>query len=438
MIKIVDSDQWLSFTRSKRRQKYELSQEQLERIETLFGQRLDAWQTVERIVSQVELDGDKALIELTKALDGYDPNPFEVDINTVSDIAASLSQESIEAIESCAESIRAFHEYQFWQAKQGTDQAYLRAMPFRRIVAYVPGGRTVYPSSVLMNCIPARIAGVNEVFLTTPGISGSGDLPTLICAAAKVANVDKVFRLGGAQAIAGFAYGTESIPRVDFICGPGNVFVTLAKKMVYGDVGIDSLAGPSEAMVVADPSQDPYIVAVDLLAQLEHDPDSWAVLIAFSKDFVSQVEDQLERVAAELDEVSVVDNAYQRGHLLAVIISDVKNLPDIVNPFAPEHLEVLLKELPFEILDNLYAVGAVFIGYFSPVPIGDYAAGPNHVLPTAGSARFGSLLNVHSFIKRTSVIMLERNTFEKLAPAAITLANLEGFKAHAHAIKVRV
>jgi len=283
-----------------------------------------------------------------------------------------------------------------------------------------------------MGAIPARVAGVEEVVIATPPAT-DGSVPVAILAAAAVAGVDEVYRLGGAQAIAALAYGTASVPRVDVLVGPGNVYVMLAKKEVFGSVGIDSLAGPTEILIVADAGARPDYVAADLASQLEHDPMAWAVLVTDSAALADRVEEEFADLVRGLDRAEVIEAA----HCCLVVVGDLDQAMAVANDFAPEHLELLAAD-PAPLAAKVENAGAVFVGPYAPVSLGDYVAGPNHTLPTAGAARFSSPLGVYNFLKRTSVASLNRGDLEMLREACVALANLEGLTAHAHAVEVRL
>jgi histidinol dehydrogenase len=314
----------------------------------------------------------------------------------------------------------------------GREGLQLLTRPVRRAAIYVPGGRAAYPSTLLMGVIPARIAGVAEVVVATPP-APDGSVPFAVLAAAVVAGADAVYRVGGAQAIAALAYGTATIPRVDVIAGPGNVYVMLAKREVFGSVGIDSLAGPTEIMVVADAGARPEHVAADLASQLEHDPMAWAVLVTDSKDLADRVEQQLDAPTRGLKRGEVIGAA----HCCIVLTQDLEEALTVANDFAPEHLEIIASDAE-ALAARVENAGAVFVGPWAPVPLGDYVAGPNHTLPTMGTARFSSPLGVYNFVKRHSVASLTRNDLEMLREACVAMADMEGLSAHAHAIEVRV
>jgi len=302
----------------------------------------------------------------------------------------------------------------------------------RRAGVYAPGGRASYPSTVLMTVIPARVAHVPEVVLATPP-RPDGSVPAAILAAAHIAGVDAVYRIGGAQAIAALAFGTSSIPRVDVIAGPGNIYVTLAKKEVFGAVGVDGIAGPTEVMVIADAGARPDFVAADLAAQLEHDPLAWAVLITDSAALADRVEEELQSLIRGLERAQIINAAT----CCLIVADDLGQAINLANDFAPEHLLIVAEDAG-RLATQVENAGAIFVGAYATVPLGDYAAGPNHTLPTSGAARFASPLGVYSFLKRSSVLSLNRGDLEMLRDACVRLAAMEGLSAHAHAVEVRL
>ena len=313
----------------------------------------------------------------------------------------------------------------------GGDHLELVTRPLGRVGVYAPGGRAAYPSTVLMTVIPARVAGVDEVVLATPP-GADGTIPDAILAAAHIAKVDAVYRLGGAQAIAAFAYGTESIPRVDLVAGPGNVYVTLAKKEVFGVVGVDGIAGPTEIVIVADGMARADFVAADLAAQLEHDPLAWGVLFTDSPQLAGRVAEELDSLVRGLERREIIGAAT----CCLVVTRNMDEAIALANEFAPEHLLVVAEDAE-HVVDKIRNAGAVFVGPYATVPLGDYVAGPNHTLPTSGAARFASPLGVHTYLKRTSVLRLGPEELEAWRAATVTLASLEGLAAHAHAVEVR-
>jgi histidinol dehydrogenase len=400
-----------------------------------LGGTAEQREAVRTICRRVAEEGDAALRELSLRFDGWAPADGEgwaLGRPEMERALAALPVAERSALEVAAGRIRAFHEAETYADVLGPEGLRLLVRPVRRAGLYVPGGRVPYPSTVLMTAIPARVAGVREVLLATPpGRDGTVAAPIL--AAAALAGVDRVYRLGGAQAVAAFAHGTGLVPRVDVVAGPGNVYVTLAKREVYGVVGVDAVAGPTEIMVVADASAPAHYVAADLASQLEHDPMAWAVLVTDSPALADAVEEAFTDLARRLDRAEVV----QAARCCIVLAASTGEAMDVANEFGPEHLEILAED-PEPLLALVENAGAVFVGPHTPVSLGDYVIGPNHTLPTAGSARFSSPLGVYTFLKRTSVAMVDAAGLRDLREAACTLARMEGLTAHAHAIEVRL
>jgi histidinol dehydrogenase len=390
---------------------------------------------VQRICARVAAEGDAALLEYGRQFDGWTPGPGEslrVDPSQLSSALDRLGSRERSALELAASRIRAFHEAQRFADVEGPEGLRLLVRPVRRAGLYAPGGRAAYPSTVLMTTIPARVAGVRSIALATPP-AHDGRLPNAVLAAAAIAGVDEVYRMGGAHAIAAFAYGTASVPAVDVIAGPGNVYVTLAKKEVYGAVGVDAVAGPTEILVVADRTARPDHVAADLASQLEHDPMAWAVLVTDSEALADAVEESFTDLLGRLDRAEVV----RAAHCCIVVAPSLEEAMRVSNEFGPEHLEIVAEDAP-ALVAQVENAGAVFVGPYAPVSLGDYVIGPNHTLPTAGSARFSSPLGVYTFLKRTSISNTSAAQLVMLQEAARTLANLEGLTAHAYAVEVRV
>jgi histidinol dehydrogenase len=379
--------------------------------------------------------GDDALRELGKRFDGWAPDAhesFEVPPVEMKNAAEQLDPRDRGALEFAAHRIRDFHERQLAAESIGSPGLKLLTRPVRRAGVYAPGGRAAYPSTVLMTAIPARVAGVTEVVLATPP-RPDGSVPSAILAAAHIAGVDTVYRVGGAQAIAALAYGTASIPRVDVVAGPGNIYVTLAKKEVFGSVGLDGIAGPTEVVVLADGEARPDFVAADLAAQLEHDPLAWGVLITDSSALADRVVEELEDLVRGLERAEIIRSA----NCCVIVADDMDQAVDVANDFAPEHLLIVASDAD-RLAARVRNAGAIFVGPYATVPLGDYVAGPNHTLPTSGAARFSSPLGVYTFLKRTSVLSLNRGDVETLRDATVRLAALEGLSAHAHAVEVRL
>jgi histidinol dehydrogenase len=420
-VRRFDVGSWLDSPLSRRR--LDLAQ---------FG---DERAVVAGICARVAADGDAALRELGTRFDGWAPaagESFEVPKRELADAAGRLHPADRAALEFAGERISAFHERQLQSTSSGLPGLKLLTRPVQRAGIYVPGGRAPYPSTVLMGVIPARIAKVPEVVLATPP-RADGTVPSAILAAAHIAGVDAVYRVGGAQAIAALAYGTATIPRVDVVAGPGNIYVTLAKREVFGAVGVDGIAGPTEVMVIADEKARPDFVASDLAAQLEHDPLAWAVLITDSSHLADRVEEELESLVGGLERKEII----RKANCCIVVADDLDQAMQLANDFAPEHLLIVTEDASHR-ATQVENAGAVFVGPYATVPLGDYVAGPNHTLPTAGAARFGSPLGVHTFLKRTSVLSLNRGDLEMLRDACVRLAELEGLGAHAHAVEVRL
>jgi histidinol dehydrogenase len=391
--------------------------------------------SVMEICARIAAEGDGALREYSARFDGWAPatgESFEVDAGELAAAAGLLDKADLDALEFAAGRIRDFHARQMDPITSATPALELLSRPVRRAGLYVPGGRAAYPSTVLMTAIPARVAGVREAVLATPP-RADGSVSTAILAAAHIAGVDMVYRMGGAQAIAAMAYGTASIPRVDLIAGPGNVYVNLAKREVFGSVGVDGFAGPTEVMVIADVSARPDFVAADLAAQLEHDPLAMAVLVTDSGALAERVEEELDSLLLGLERAEII----RAATCAAVVVRDLAEGVRIANEFAPEHLLIVTKDAA-ALAKHVENAGAVFVGGYATVPLGDYTAGPNHTLPTAGAARFASPLGVRTFMKQMSVLTLDRSDVELLHEATVRLAHMEGLGAHAHAVEVRL
>jgi len=405
-------------------------------IQRIFGEELSPQEVVERIINEVQREGDKALFDYAKKLDGVELDSLEVGRQEISAARNTVNEELLSALKLAAKMIRDF--YLACKPKVGTSpiSEYLRqhVRPLDKVGIYIPGGTAAYPSTVLMSAIPARVAGVREIIMVSPpGENGNISLPTL--AAADIAQVDRIFKVGGAQAIAALAFGTESIPQVDKICGPGNIFVTLAKKLVYGAVDIDGLQGPSEIMIIADNTSDPALCAADLLAQAEHDPLASAILISTSSELANQVNKEIEAQSGKLARRSIIAQALDRG--IIVLVNNVDEAIELVNHFAPEHLSLMVSGAA-ALTSKIYNAGCIFVGENSPVVLGDYVAGPSHILPTGGSARFSSALCVEDFLKVTNVVALDNHTMQELSQAAMVIARAEGLDAHAKAIEKRL
>lgn len=406
----------------------------------IFGEVLSPQQSVEKIVREVRTCGDKALEEYTLKLDGADlcESGIRVSEEEVQHAYRKVDPEVVEAIDVARNNIEAFHTRQLpksWFMTE-SDGVLLgeRFTPIDSAGIYVPGGTARYPSSVLMNAVPARVAGVKRIVMVTPPAKDGSVSPYVLVAADK-AGVDEIYKVGGAQAIAALAFGTESVPRVDKIVGPGNIFVTLAKRLVYGYVGIDMLAGPSEIVIIADDTAPVEYVAADLLSQAEHDANAAALLFTPSERLAEAVSIEVSKQMQERSRRGIIEASF--GSSSGIIVT--RTLDDAIllaNQCAPEHLELMVRD-PFTVLGKIKHAGAIFLGPYSSEPVGDYMAGTNHVLPTNGTARFFSPLGVWDFLKRSSIISYTRAGFDKVKDGIIGLAEVEGLDAHAHAIRVR-
>lgn len=396
---------------------------------------------VNDIIANIKANGDKALFEYTKKFDKFDVNKDNV-LVTEDEIKEAYNQvdaDLIRVIKKSAERIGAFHEKQkmnSWlePSKNGEMLGQL-IRPLQRVGVYVPGGKAAYPSSVLMNIIPAKVAGVEEIVMTTPPSADGKISPTTIVAA-DIAGVHKIYKAGGAQAVAALAFGTESIPKVDKIVGPGNIFVALAKRSVYGYVNIDSVAGPSEILILADESANPEFVAADLLSQSEHDELASAVLITDCKELAEKVQIEAENQTNRMERKEIIKKS-QDNYGAIIVVDNFDEACDLCNQIAPEHLEISTKE-PFSLLPKIQNAGAIFLGHYTPEPLGDYMAGPNHVLPTGGTARFFSPLSIDDYIKKSSIISFSKEAMQELGPDVVKFAEAEGLTAHANSIKVRL
>lgn len=405
----------------------------------LFGADLTAAQIVEKIVEDVRHEGDAAVIKYTKLIDRTEFTPEDFLVSEEEYAAAEKEADSkiVESLRRAAENIRKYHQEQkpnSWITYREKGSILGQSViPLDRVGIYVPGGTAAYPSSVLMNAVPASVAGVGEIIMMVPPKNGKINPYVLI--AAKLAGVSKIYKIGGAQAIAAMAFGTETIPRVDKITGPGNIFVTLAKKAVYGHVDIDMLAGPSEILIVADESADPVYTAADMLSQAEHDMLASSIVITDSQELADKLEKEVEKQLAQLPRQEIARASLDNNGLI-IVADDIMQAVEFANVSAPEHMELLTKE-PFKLLPYVRHAGAVFLGAYSPEPLGDYFAGPNHVLPTGGTARYYSVLNVETFMKRTSIISYTQPALMDVGDDVIRLAEAEGLQAHANAIRVR-
>lgn len=395
-------------------------------------------ESVTEIIEAVRLEGDAALDRYTKLFDGSVPEKLEVTKEEMEEAVNSVAPKFLTAVKNAAERIKDFHARQKQQSWLTTKENGVilgqRIRGLKRVGLYVPGGTAAYPSSVLMNAIPAKIAGVEELIMVTPPMKDGGANPHIL-AAAYVAGVDRVFLAGGAQAVAALAYGTQRVPKVDKIVGPGNIYVATAKKLLYGVVDIDMIAGPSEILIVADDSAKPEFLAADLMSQAEHDVLASAILLTNSEKIASETVEALKRQVEDMPRKDIIKKSL-KDYGAVIICQNLGEAVDFANELAPEHLEMCV-ENPMEYIGRMDNAGSVFLGNYSPEPLGDYYAGPNHVLPTGGTARFFSPLSVDSFVKKSSFIYYTESALSQDKDDVITLAEAEGLGAHANSIKVR-
>ena len=416
--------------------KEKLINELKERVEDADSSVIES---VRNILSKVKSDGDEALFELTKTFDKVELTNLQISSDEIERCFDKVEDEFIEALKEAKINIENYHMKQKKTGYIMTEEngIYLgqRVLPLEKVGVYVPGGTAAYPSSVLMNVIPAKVAGVEEIIMVTPPDKDGGINP-YIGVAAKIAGINKIYKVGGAQAVAALAYGTESIPRVDKIVGPGNIFVATAKKLVFGQVDIDMIAGPSEILVIADEKSNPVHVAADLMSQAEHDKLASSILITTSKKLYEEVEAELDKQAKTLEREEIIRTSL-KDFGKAIICKTLEECIEISNCIAPEHLELMVDE-PMSYLGLVKHAGSVFLGRYCPEPIGDYFGGTNHVLPTSGTARFFSPLSVDSFVKKSSFIYYSKEAILENGNKIITLANKEGLTAHANSVKVRL
>ena len=396
--------------------------------------------TVNEILENVKKNKDKALFEYTKKFDGVDitTKTFRVTEEEIKEAYTKVDEHLIEVIRKAIVNIKAYHEkqvrYSWFDSKPDGTLLGQKITALERVGVYVPGGKAVYPSSVLMNIIPAKVAGVDRIVMTTPP-GKDGKVYPITLVAANEAGVDEVYKVGGAQAIGALAYGTESIKKVDKIVGPGNIFVALAKKAVYGHVSIDSIAGPSEILVLADETANPRFVAADLLSQAEHDEMASAILVTTSKTLAEEVSKEIDAFVKQLSRKEIIQKSLdQYGYIL--VAKDDAEAIQTANEIASEHLEIVMKN-PYEVMTKIRNAGAIFLGEYSSEPLGDYFAGPNHVLPTNGTAKFFSPLSVDDFIKKSSIISYSKEALEPVYKDIVQFAECEQLTAHANSIKVR-
>lgn len=394
--------------------------------------------TVDNIINEVRTNKDKALFELTAKFDKVDLSTLKVSQQEIEFAYSKVDKNLIEVIKKSAQRIKAFHQKQkqnsWFDTSENGEIMGQMIRPIEKVGVYVPGGKAAYPSSVLMNVIPAYVAGVKDIIMTTPAQKDGSVYPNTIVAA-KEAGVNEIYKVGGAQAIAALAFGTESIPKADKIVGPGNIYVALAKRSVYGYVNIDSVAGPSEILILADSSANPAYVAADLLSQAEHDELASAILITNDRNLAIKVNAELDKQTENLSRKEIIKRSFDNFGAI-IIVNDFDEATQLSNQIAPEHLEICTNS-PFEILPKIKNAGAVFLGHYSPEPLGDYMAGPNHVLPTGGTAKFFSPLSIDDFIKKSSIISFSKEALNVLHKDIIEFANSEGLTAHANAVKVR-
>ena len=415
----------------------ELPIEMKQKIRDVFGEELAPEEAVRRIIAEVRNKGDTALFDYTERIDGVAPASLEVSREEIEEAYEKVDNELTSALNIAAQQVLSFHQLQMrYGVKEFTEDGLGQIVrPLERVGVYVPGGTACYPSTVLMTAIPARVAGVNEVIVATPP-KGDGEIPAPTLVAADIAKVDRLFKVGGAQAIAALAFGTQSIPKVDKICGPGGLFIILAKRMVFGTVDIDGLAGPTETVIIADESANPALCVADLLAQAEHDVLSSAILITTSSKVAEETSREVERQLKELDRAQIARKSLaETGRI--ILITDMNQAIELVNLYAPEHLSLMVRNAS-SYIEKIRHAGGIFIGESTPETLGDYVAGPSHVMPTGGSARFRSPLGVADFLKLTTVVSLSGEDLKKLGPAAATIARAEGLTAHARSVDLRL
>ncbi len=419
------------------KEKNNILENMLKRSPNQYGKYQSA---VDEILEQVQKKKDDALFAYTKKFDGAEitPETIRVTPEEIEEAYTLVEKELVTVIRKALANIRAYHEkqvrYSWFDSKPDGTLLGQKVTPLARVGVYVPGGKAVYPSSVLMNVVPAKVAGVEKIIMTTPP-SGDGKVYPVTLVAAHEAGVDEIYKVGGAQAIGALAYGTQSIPKVDKIVGPGNIFVALAKRTVYGHVSIDSIAGPSEILVLADETANPRYVAADLLSQAEHDELASAILITTSEELAAKVSEEVEKFVKELSRRDIIRKSLDSyGYLL--VANSMEEAVDTVNEIASEHLEIMTKN-PFDIMTRIKNAGAIFLGEYSSEPLGDYFAGPNHILPTNGTAKFFSPLSVDDFVKKSSIISYSREALEQVHGDIETFAMSEKLTAHANSIAVR-
>ena len=410
----------------------------LDGIEAFFGQPLTPEQAVRQILREVREDGDQALQKWSAKLDGLDTGTFRVQRDLIKKAAATIKTEEREALKISADRVRRFYQNQplsSWIMQDGDGTLGQLVRPIERVGLYIPGGTAPLPSTVIMSAVPAQVAGVKEIVLIVPPERGTGKIAPITLAAADLLGIEEIYTLGGAQAIAALAFGTETIPRVDKIFGPGNLFVTLAKRQVFGTVGIDGLAGPTETMIIADTTADPEWVAADLLAQAEHDVLASAILLTSSQKMAEDVKSSIEQQLKTLPRADILSQSLTNRSGI-VLTSNLQESINIANEYAPEHLCLSIEE-PFEVSERITAAGGIFVGDYSCEVLGDYVAGPSHVMPTSGTARFASPLNLLDFVHFVSLVALNKSESSQLSAPAATLARSEGLEAHARSADAR-
>ncbi|MFI3618140.1 histidinol dehydrogenase [Enterococcus avium] len=403
-----------------------------------YSETADVSEVVKKIIERVQQDGDQALYQLIKEIDHVTLDTLAVSESEIEVALKGVSPELLKVMEQAKENILSFHQKQVRQGFVSTEPNGVvmgqRIIPLARVGVYVPGGTAAYPSTVLMDVLPAKIAGVKKIVMMTPTDS-EGNVPAAILAAASIAGVDEIYKVGGAHGVAALAYGTETIPKVDKIVGPGNIYVATAKRMVYGEVDIDMIAGPSDVLIVADHSANPRWIAADLLAQAEHDTLAQAILVTTEETLIEKVQSELEQQLAVLPRKEIAGAAIENTGKI-ILVKDLEEAISIANQIAPEHLELSVSE-PFALLGRVENAGSVFLGHHTPEVLGDYFAGPNHTLPTEGTARFYSPLSVDDFIKKSSYLYYTEEAMKEAASAVELFAETEDLIGHARSMKVR-
>lgn len=403
-----------------------------------YSETADVSEVVKKIIERVQQDGDQALYQLIKEIDHVTLDTLAVSESEIEAALKGVSPELLKVMEQAKENILSFHQKQVRQGFVSTEPNGVvmgqRIIPLARVGVYVPGGTAAYPSTVLMDVLPAKIAGVKKIVMMTPTDS-EGNVPAAILAAASIAGVDEIYKVGGAHGVAALAYGTETIPKVDKIVGPGNIYVATAKRMVYGEVDIDMIAGPSDVLIVADHSANPRRIAADLLAQAEHDTLAQAILVTTEETLIEKVQSELEQQLAVLPRKEIAGAAIENTGKI-ILVKDLEEAISIANQIAPEHLELSVSE-PFALLGRVENAGSVFLGHHTPEVLGDYFAGPNHTLPTEGTARFYSPLSVDDFIKKSSYLYYTEEAMKEAASAVELFAETEDLIGHARSMKVR-